>query len=565
MEKRERAKNNIIRIILLFVFVCLILWLRVIDLDSDVPNWNLSMYTPTDEGHYAMQAIRLARPELVKQVEALGTENLKEYNSALCFLLTLFTTISMKIFGNNYYGMRMGTVVAGIILAIIVLKIIWDYINEKERNSAVLFASIIMAANFSFLLATRIVEPSIFRSLLIILIGARVFAERNKTKNFLVLGALTVLGVIWGYVTNIFIFIPSVVLLIEETINKEGKGKKEWLNFTIGAAIAFILGEGVMYAVQRRTFLQDTIRAAFGHEKNRITMSAAQVFENVKEIFKSNLFAYNIVFSALSIMGVIYCLYTGVKDKCRQKLWLGTTAAAFLLQGLFTSDFMYRKIVVIFPILLLCIVILLVEGKVLEQRKYMITFAAFALLPGIYGAYKRIGGLAYSDMTDDVKVLICSVLVVSCILMLAGFAFKKKLMIFFMASAIILPDLCMDYCYVVNADKTEKRAMTELGEIVGNNYVLGMGYGYCLYNDIIPASNVYDFYFEDEYIKRNQMLVGTQKVTWCLTYQGTEYIDNYLEGTEFKWRLKKRFYTDYNVTPGEEEIYDMYLYELEEK
>lgn len=43
-------------------------------------------------------------------------------------------------------------------------------------------------------------------------------------------------------------------------------------------------------------------------------------------------------------------------------------------------------------------------------------------------------------------------------------------------------------------------------------------------NDIIPVSNAYDSYFVEEYINRNQMLVASKKVVYCLGYHGTGYI-----------------------------------------
>lgn len=559
-----RESSNV-KTILLFVFIGFVICLRVVSLDADMPNWNLAMYTPMDEGPYAMQAIRFARPELVKAVEALGTEGVKEWNSACCFLLTLFTTVSMKIFGNNYYGMRMGTVTASFIIVIIVLKIIWKYVDQKKRRVAVLFVGLVMAFNFSFLLASRVVEPSIFRSLLVMLVGVWVFSENGNDRNYLILGVLSTLCVIWGYVTNVFIFIPSAVLLIEELVNKKGKGAKIVGHFICGCVAALAIGEGIMYLVQGRTFIDDTIRVVFGHETKRIAMTDSMIIDNGKQILRSNMFAYNITFFVLSFLGIMYCTYTGIREKNRQKLWVGVTAIAFFLQSLFTSDFLYRKCVVIFPVLVLSIAILFAEDKLLKHRKCAVVLTAIISLLGIYGAYKRISDLDTSDMADNFKILFYCILGISLLLMVMNFIYMKKIMIAFVIAAMILPDLFMDYSYIVKANKTEKEAMVKLGEIVGENYILGYGYSYCLYNDIIPVSNAYDSYFEEEYINRNQMLVASKKVVYCLGYHGTEYINRYLEGTTFEWDEMIRFYTDFNVTPGEDEKYDLYLYECKEK
>lgn len=327
-----------------------------------------------------------------------------------------------------------------------------------------------------------------------------------------------------------------------------------------GGTVAFAIGESIMYLVQGRTFLQDTFRV-FGHETWRVAINIGVIVENGKRILQTNMFAYNIIFLILSFIGIIYCLYTGIKEKNRQKLWVSVTAISFFLQSLFTSDFLYRKCIVIFPVLLLSIVILLSEEGFLEHRKCVLALIVIVALLGICGEYLRIDGLDASDMTDSHKILLYCIFGISLILMVIGVAYRKKIMIVFMMIAIVLPDLCMDYAYIVKADKTEKRAMVELGEILGDNYVLGWGYSYCLYNDIVPVSNFYDSYYYEAYKNRNQMLFETKKVIYWLGAKNSG--DRYLEGTTLKWELKKRLFTDYNYTPGED--YEIYIYELKEK
>lgn len=557
MKEKNRRRR-----ILFFCFLGALLCLRVIKLDVDVPNWNIAMYTPLDEGPYAMQAIRLARPNLSHMVELLGTKG-HEWNSSVSFLLTLFTTVTMKVFGNNYYGLRMGSVIASIFIAVIVLKIIYTY--AKEEKGIVLWTGLVLTCNFSFLLSARIVEPSIFRSLLIMLPGAYIFKKEKKDINWWILGILSTICITWGYVTNVFIFVPAVVLLIVEVASKKAVWWKSGLRFFGGCVMAFLGGECCMYLVQQRTFLQDTIRV-FGHETKRIALNFNMIAENAKQILASNLFTYNVPLFVLSVLAVTYCLYTGVKERNRAKVWMSMAAFGFFLQGMFTTDFLYRKCVVIFPILIICIAIMIIEMKFFKEHrmKILMLTGLFSLL-GMSCAHGRISGLAPEDMTDRTKIyLYCIQGAALLFLFGAVFIKRKSIVLLCLIFAILLPDLYMDYKYIIRAEKTEKESMIELGEIVGEEYVLGYGYSYCLYNNIIPVSNAYDFYFEDEYINRNKLLCSTQKVQYCLGYKGTEYIDQYLEETTFMWEEKQRFYTDFNVLPGADEQYDIYLYEIKE-
>ena len=177
-------------------------------------------------------------------------------------------------------------------------------------------------------------------------------------------------------------------------------------------------------------------------------------------------------------------------------------------------------------------------------------------------AFQRIMNLDKEDMPDIFKAMLLGALAVSIfvftITLLTG---KHKIILAGMIAALLLPDVLMDYRYIVQMNDTEKQTMLEVGQVVGNDYVLGLGYSYCLYNDITPASNVYDAYYDDDYIKRSAELCREGKVKYYLSYAGTDYMKNFVADQKHTWIKIRDFATDYNDGPGESELHDIGLFQ----
>lgn len=557
--------------VLLGMVVVLLLCIKIFNLDADLPNWYVMLYTPLDEGPYAMQAIRFARPELVEQVNMLGVEGMREWNSSVSFLLTIFTTISLKLFGNNYYGLRMGVIVASLIISFLVLYIIRLLEKQTDKklgtNSRGVWFLVItqLAFGFSFVFASRVVEPSVFRSLLVMLVVVYIYVCQTKQKNvnYFLLGVLSTFTVTWGYVTNIFVFVAAGVLLLYELI--QYKNWKNCIKFLAGCIACFILSEIVMKLVQNRTFTEDTLRV-LGHETRRVTFSILEILANIKAMLNSNMFAYNAVFFVLAFVGECYCLIAGFIQKNIAKIYSSMLICGFFLQGLVTSDFFQRKSIVIFPILLIVIVHWMIEFDEKACGKYVRLIKCGIIALSVIGwcnTFYKITNLSNDDMSVRFKGIFIIVTTIALVMLVVTLLMNKKRWGIIIL-ALLISDICMDYEYIVSMDKTEKETMISLGKIVGNDYVLGNGYSYCLYNEIIPVSNSYDAYYLDEYIDFNSMLILQDKVKYFLGYQMGRYyyFDEMLRNTNDDWKEKIRFYTEYNVISGKEAEEDIYLYEV---
>lgn len=251
-------------------------------------------------------------------------------------------------------------------------------------------------------------------------------------------------------------------------------------------------------------------------------------------------------------------------------LYSSMLVVGFIIQGTFTTDFLERKSIVIFPVLVLCIGIFLMNiFAYIVEKKQRYQFILLCLVVEAFEmlfSYQRIMKLGEEDMPDTFKVILLGTLIFACLLFtLTLFIGKRKIAMMGMIVALLLPDVLMDYRYIIRMNETEKQTMLELNQMVGNEYVLGLGYSYCLYNDILPASNVYDAYYEDDYIKRSTMLCREGKVRYYLSYAGTEYMENFVSDQEHTWIKIKDFNTDYNAEPGEAENYDIGLFQYVKK
>ena len=82
------------------------------------------------------------------------------------YFMEFLVSLNLKIFGNNYYGLRMASVLSGAMILFVVYLILKEYFkNEKKGIFFILLALLYMIFDFSFLLSNKVAEPTIFRLL----------------------------------------------------------------------------------------------------------------------------------------------------------------------------------------------------------------------------------------------------------------------------------------------------------------------------------------------------------------------------------------------------------------
>lgn len=564
----ERKENkSVLIIIVMILFFCL----RFINLDSDLPNWTIAEYTPLDEGFYAMQAFDNLDQESVKRVENLTSGEYRRWNSSVSFLNTVFCTITLQIFGNNYYGLRSSSVFAALIVFTLILFIARRE-QVKEKYKALLVLGLLMLSDFAFLLAGRIVEPSIYRMLIItVMVYIYWVGCKKGNPNYFLLGIFSVLSFLWGYITNVFVLIPCGISILLETYFWKKSFVKTVSRYALGMCLGYVIGEILYFFVQDRFFFQDMKRVIFEREIQRVAISIESMIYNLKSFLQGNMFSYSSLFFVISVLAVLYCFITGLKQKERFKIFISILVIAFTMQSIFTSDFLIRKSIVVYPILLLNILYLIKECKKIEvwysgiERKNRICTQFFvlciSLLAGIL-SLTRIQSIPSEQMPEKIKVLM-AVSNIIFLLFFLSLCFIRKyntsksyaIIVLF----LIIPNLIMSYFYIVDMDKSQKQTMEELQGLVGEQYVLGMSHAYRLYNDMIPASSGYDYYYEEDYFQRACELVKREDVIYYVGGAVGDMTNSWLDQEAYFWALVKQFSTD--GASGKAYPIDVYVYE----
>ena len=196
---------------LIILFGVIFIVSRILFLDRDVPPWDVSFYSAFDEFYYTIAGFNMYRfgdPNFDLTCY-LQTENLYGHN----LIQNLFTWISYEIFGNNYYGLRMASVLASLlslIFFIIILKQIF-HLNGNRNSSYKLmywFVLFYFLIDYNFTIAGRIAEPTIFRiASVLFLMWVFLKTKKHNLFNILTLGFISGCMVLMIYLNNFFVIL----------------------------------------------------------------------------------------------------------------------------------------------------------------------------------------------------------------------------------------------------------------------------------------------------------------------------------------------------------------------
>ncbi|MCO5385898.1 MAG: hypothetical protein NHB14_09175 [Desulfosporosinus sp.] len=247
----EKARKAAIIILVLIYF------LRLINLDQDLPPWGVGAYQPVDEGAYAMLAINMQNFGVINPIspEATGIE-IGSYTPPSLrsnILGNLFSYIGLSLLGDNYFGLRMPYVLLGFInlmLFFIILNTMRKkYGTGQDREKwLVVGAFFCMVTDFSFFIASRTVEPSLVRMAFSQLVFLTLLKLPDSYRlRFFLMGILITTSVFLIYITNVFLYL-AIGLTLLYILRTKGRDK------FISATGYFILGCLLIYALSEMYF-----------------------------------------------------------------------------------------------------------------------------------------------------------------------------------------------------------------------------------------------------------------------------------------------------------------------
>lgn len=541
----EKHHNGIILgIILLFLFI------RIYNLDCDLPNFGILQYQPIDEGLYSKITLNLYNNNTISdhhQLHLVTGPHL--LNNIIGQLLQLPL---MYLFGDNYYGFRMVSVIFAILLLYYTNKCI-DMININVMKKRCIWSNIIISLFFTFeftlTISNRVVETSLLRALIVVMTIYYFFKLSNNLKiKWFVTGVLTTLSITLVYISNVFLMLSVIIVFIYSMFNET---KKERLTilfyFILGIFLVFLASELYYCLVWNTTFLKNTIDL-MGLFSNRVTAIGEKVslfsviLLNINDFFTSNLFFFDLPlllsFIISLFLGFIYISKAHINEI---HFFLFSILISFILQISVTNDYIIRKSIIIMPIcyLFIYITFLMVKRdiKMYSRRKndknfYLIIFFMIVILTIIIiwnMIELRITKNMFLDFKDyEIKLWLGGtfLFIISMLMIFLDFTFvknhsreKKILIVMWCCSLIINMIFTISYT-IVNKNYSEKNNMIALGEKYGDKMISGSYiYGYTLYNDIHPIGIDNDEYKE---------YVGSNKLDYFFDFHdldGTSYMD----------------------------------------
>lgn len=532
--------------ILIFLTLCITVLLfsvRVINLDSDVVPWGTANYQPIDEGSYSILAINHQNYGTINPDESVSKYPFYTPSHVRTNIIgNLFSYIGLQIFGDNYYGLRIPYVFMGsvnfLVFALLLLEIRKQYGNKSIGELWMILGILLYLANdYIYLVASRVVEPSMVRLIFVQLV-VYIFMKLKESYRlrFFLIGGFATISVFGVYITNVFLYLACLITLLYIW---RDKGKKYFIqsfsSFISGCLLVYLLCEVYYITIWHTSGLINMFSAVFDFSSSR-GYDGANTLKNLIKMFirffSANSLLYNLPVLFSAILALPACIAAFVKRKDITILFILAIPFSFLLQTMVSEDFIVRKFIIVYT-LFICIAfigflcrsdfddfvkdfsrklankaeyfkvkisedaitkkwrLILINNFLKYQDKlvdiFYCTYIGITALLCLCSVIFRIfivNDQTRADFTSADKIVVvliglCPVLLLALIMMLKLFLkdVKKSTIV----KAVVLVCMCT---FIVNGyyslkyvylapTFSDKKLMIELGKIVGNKYVLG--------------------------------------------------------------------------------------------
>lgn len=553
MINRSTAGTNRYIKIAFFIIYILFCW-RVIGLDRDLPNFGLTFYQSKDEGQYSMMALNYYNYNNFLKADDFDLTILPIFRTNI--LASILQYFFLILIGDNYYGFRLAYTTFALLNMILIhrtLNLVDKRYNVPLQNKKYIFLLLLLVSvSFPYLMMSRCVENTAIRAFItIFMIYCWIKKSDCMNEQFFLLGLTSILAIFFVYLSNVHILLASIIILavsFYRYIRK--KDKTFWYKFSWwirGLIVGNILSEVYFLVVWKSECWSNLFSTVFRFSDRTISAESQtgnlwlQLKDNAMAFLASNMFFFNFSLLALGILS-FYILFNKYREsKDENMLLILSLEIAFTAQAFLTNDWMERKSICIYPVILISIYagIICYQSQEIKApvkgRKLLCVIYVFILLVSFLALfYYRYENNYFTDFEKaDIYVAgICVVCELLCILIMLFFYNKEKkktlLTISIVFGISMVMNLYFDLKYVYfYKSYTEKEIMVEIGKVVGDDYVAGpYTYGYTLYNDIKPVWNADNFC--QPYIEYN-------KITYFVDYsQGPYYVNHMIPGKNYE-------------------------------
>lgn len=379
MEDKNLFQKGIVQKII-YVLLFLLFFVRIINIEADIPQTYLVDYSSTDEGIYANLALNLQNwGTLMHPLKVSGITLKHNPQIILDIIGNLVTYVFMYIFGDNYYGFRLGVV----FIAFLTVVFIIISIRNLKKNYGIknyyfeIFTLIFLDTSFIFYSASRVVEPTIFRLFFsAIILWTFVSVRKNSLKSFLI-GFFTTISIFLVYVNNTFLILGILIYILILFFMKQKKEAIQNIIYgSIGAVSGILLSEVYYLAIwgtEAFKNLFEIIKLFNSNANYTIVAENTKVsysfylFIYIKRVIRfisSNLFFYSLTIFSLA-MASLYNVKNFFKSKKKEYFFCLSMIVALFIQTLVSEDFINRKSIVLLPF----IIFICIEYLILYQKK----------------------------------------------------------------------------------------------------------------------------------------------------------------------------------------------------
>ena len=500
----------------LIIFSISVLYLisRILFLDSDVPAWDISFYQPIDEFYYSLGAFNLFREG---SYNFTSFDFINEPTFVTNYFTEYLTYLSLSLFGNNYYGLRLASVFAGFLIVLLLNKIFFLYQKSHKVDSNIwIYLTLYMIVDFSFMLSNRVLEPTIFRMLsmlFVIYISIKLTKEFIDIKRSIFLGFISFSSFIYVYTTNLFI-IPALGLyiLIISYLQNPKDVIKIVVAYIFGVLISVLLFILYYYLVFDGNYIVD-----FMEMMSVMNGRISHFFMNIFKFFNTNIFKYNQLLLFLTMFIAPLFIYITIKLKNKIDILFLSFLSLFIAQNIFINDYYDRKLIMLYPFVLYMIASTYINKNLILSKISTIKFkwvSIYLILLFLISSFFNSLPRSHSDV-HILNYIISLYLLVYLILYLKQI--KNKYLNILLIISIFSTNIIMDIKYIfLNPTYHYKNCMIQISKEINNSYTIGSSHAFRLYNSSKPLmSNYVYMYFtpKDEYEKdKNQLIRENNKI-----------------------------------------------------
>jgi hypothetical protein len=378
---------------LVCVLLAFFLLLRAVNLDADLPHRIFADFSSADELYYTIPAFNLLEHG-TWDYQLVGEPNQRS-GPLQPLLLNLATCGTLSLFGNTYYGLRLAGVVLSsgllILLAVALRLVLFEKRDPRspERNptdtlwsdglAVLLFALLLLYAclDFSLLIASRVAAPQLTQTLACAAITC-VFAawapglKRRPYTIAALLGAVSTLSMALVSIYNLFLILGVGLALLHLLLASSYPTGRRMITLACFASGA--LGALLTFDLYCRLAYGSSLTDAFGlmqEYSTRLTMAGTETpslssaarncFYTVQDFLSTDIFRLNNIALLIFLAALPLTLFRAVRYSRPVDVVVSYLLIAALLQTFAEDSFTRKRLVVLFPLVVLTMAIGLKE------------------------------------------------------------------------------------------------------------------------------------------------------------------------------------------------------------